>query len=401
MRRRRPGRSPLTVVSSPRGAAASGSVPPFAMPVRAVTVGAARAALAVALLAAGLLAGCRAEEPPAEEPEGAERAALVVLSERDEEVVGDLLEAWSAASGIEIEVRYGAPGELAAAALAGDPPEEPTVLLSRDAVALGGLAAAGRALPLPVDLTAAIPGMFVDPERRWVGLTGRARVIVYDPQRLGREDLPSDLAGFGEPARRGRFGLAPASRSFRIHLAAYRALHGPEAFGRLLERLAATEPQIYPDGEALVRAVREHEIDFALVDHPHLWQERAERQDEPAPAGAADGEGDGGDAAPPPTEELAMLPLPAADASGYLGVAGAAVLAESAAAIALVRHLVGAEAQARLAAATSEYPLLPAAEPPAGLLPLAELDLAQIDYRAVAAALPETEAAIEESALTN
>jgi iron(III) transport system substrate-binding protein len=348
------------------------------------------AVLALAVLLAGglvavLVAGCRAEAPPVEGP-AAEEAAIVVLSELDEEVVGGLLAAWSAATGFEVEVRYGAPGELAAAALAGEPADEPTVLLSGDAVGLARLAAAGRALPLPADLAAAVPALFVDPERRWVGLTGRARMVVYDPLRLGPEELPADLRGFGDPARRGRFGLAPESRSFRIHLAAYRALHGPEALARLLERLAENEPVLHADGEALVRAVRDREIDFALVDHPDLWRVRAAERGEAAGEHLAEG--------------LAVLPLPAADASGYLGLAGAAVLGESAGALALVRHLLGDAAQAHLAAATFEYPLLPAVELPAGLLPLADLDLAQVDYRAVAAALAETEAAIEASALT-
>lgn len=364
MRRRRPGGSPIAAV--PRLAAGL-----LADCLLAAFV------LAALLVAGGLLAGCRAEPPPAEEP-APEETAIVVLSELGEEVVGDLLAGWSAATGYQLEVRHGAPGELAVAALEGEPPAQPTILLAGDAVDLARLAAAGRALPLPADLAAAVPALFVDPERRWVGLTGRARVVVYDPARLARAELPADLRGFGDPARKGRFGVAPASRSFRVHLAAYRALHGPEALGRLLERMAAGEPRLLADDEALVRAVLDHEIDFALVDHPSLWRLRAERGDE---AGA-------------------VVALPAADASGYLGLSGVAVLAGSPGALALVRHLLGEAAQAHLAAATFEYPLLPAAEPPAGLLPLADLDPAQIDYRAVAAALDETEEAIEASALT-
>jgi iron(III) transport system substrate-binding protein len=372
-----------------------------------------------ALLLGGLLAGCRAEAP-SEEPVPEEGERIVVLSERDEEVVGDLLAAWSAATGYDLEVRYGAPGELAAAALAGDPPEEPTILLAGDEVGLAGLAAARRAQPLPADLTAAVRRLFVDPERRWVGLTGRARVVVYDPQRMSTADLPAGLRGFGDPAHEGRFGLAPESRSLRIHLAAYRALHGPEGLARLLERLAANEPRLLPDDEALVRAVRDHEIDFALVDHAAVWRVRAAERGEAAGGPGVDGPG---------AQGLAVLPLPAADASGYLGLTGVALLAPyagvapaageaptageassagvapaadvapSAGALALVRHLLGEAAQAHLAATTFEYPLVPAVEPPAGLVPLADLDLAQVDYRAVAAALDETEAAIEESGL--
>lgn len=328
-------------------------------------------------------------------------------------MVGDLLAAWSAATGTEVEVRYGAPGELAAALAEGAPPERPTVYLSRHAAGLGALAAAGRALPLPADLVAPLDPQFVDPERRWAGVTGRARAVVYDPQRLSREELPADLAGFGDPRQRGRFGIAPDSLSFRVHLAAYRALHGPEALARLLERMAANEPRLEADGEALVRAVLDHELDFALVDHPDLWRVRAERGHVGAAgaAGAADAaaedaggsaEEGAGDEAPEDAETAAELPgsllaLPAADSSGFLDLAGVAVLAESPAALALVRHLLSPAAQAALAAATFEYPLVPGVEPAVPLVPLAELDLAQVDYGAVAAALPETAEAVDQT----
>lgn len=345
------------------------------------------AVIVVAALLVGGMAGCRGETaPPAEAPED---RVLLVLSEREEEVVADLLAAWSDGTGFELDVRYGAPGELAAAALAGEAPEAPAVFLSRDAASLGALAAAGRALALPADLVAAVDPLFVDAERRWVGLTGRARVMVYDPGRVAREELPADLAAFADPAHRGRFGLAPGSRSFRVHLAAWRALHGAEALDRLLARLAENEPLLAAGGDELVEAVLDGEIDFALVDHTDLWRVRAARDGEGgAAAGGAEDLGPG-----------AAVPLPAADSSGYLDLAGAAVLAESPAALALLRHLLGPDAQTRLAATTFEHPLAGGVEPPLPLLPLAELDLAQIDYRAVAAALPETEQAIEESPL--
>jgi iron(III) transport system substrate-binding protein len=373
-------------------------------------------ALAVGLLGLVLLslaAACRPEPPPAEP--AADDRPLLVLCERDEQVVGDLLAAWSAATGTEVEVRYGAPGELATALAEGAPPERPTVYLSRHAAGLGALAAAGRALHLPADLLAPLDPQFVDPERRWAGLTGRARAVVYDARRLSREELPADLAGFGDPKQRGRFGIAPGSRSFRVHLAAYRALHGPEALARLLERIAANEPTLAADGEALVRAVLDHELDFALVDHPDLWRVRAERghlatasaagagtaaedADESAVKGAGDEAPDdpaaAPDAAPAAEPPGALLALPAADSSGFLDLAGVAVLAESPAALALVRHLLSPAAQAALAAATFEYPLVPGVEPTVPLVPLAELDLAQVDYGAVAAALPETTEAV-------
>ncbi|HUO86722.1 MAG TPA: hypothetical protein VM617_04965 [Thermoanaerobaculia bacterium] len=334
-----------------------------------------RSASALAVLVLAVVTACGGE-PPVEMGSQQEAGSLVVFSERGEEIVGALLAEWATDTGVEVEVRYLEPGEMAAAIETG-PAQQGTVFLSHDAVSLGELAATARAIPLPAELTAGLDPHFVDAERRWVGLTGRARVIVYDPQRLSSEELPGGLAAFGDPAQRGRFGLAPLGHSFRVHLAAYRALHGPEALDRLLSRLAANEPALYPDEQALVEGVLDHDIDFALADHPALRRVRAER---------------GGGAG-------AVRTLPAADSSGYFDVAGAAVLVESAAALALVRHLLSAPVQARLAATTFEYPLLPTAALADEMVPLAELDLARVDYRAVAAALPATEEAIADSPL--
>jgi iron(III) transport system substrate-binding protein len=345
----------------------------------------------------GLAAACGGERPVEEvAPAAAETPTLAVHSAIDESVLAPLLAEFVATSGVEVEVRYGGADELAREVVeawggrwapAGDPPatvgEAPAagasggpraappaarglVFLASDGAALGAVAAAGAAAPLPASLLSGLDPLFADPEGRWAGLTGRARSVVYDPRRSPREEAPADLAAFGDERYRGRIALAPDSRSFRVHLAAYRALHGPEVARRLLERLAANEPRLYAGGGEVVAAVLDGEADFGLADHCDLWRVRARR---------------GVDAG-------ANLALPAADASGFLDLSGAAVIGDTPAARQLVAFLLAPASQHRLVGETFEYPLARAAAPAAPQPPLADLDVAQVDYRAVAAALP-------------
>jgi iron(III) transport system substrate-binding protein len=322
------------------------------------------------LLAAALAAvvGCGAEPPPAPADRSTSLVVHCAFAEAD---VGPLLAAFEAASGVELEVRYGSSAELAEALVMGRA-EGPALFLATDGAALGAVAAAGLASPLPAEVLAGLDPLFTDSERRWAGLLGRARTVVYDPQRTPSEEVPGDLVALGDERFRGRVGLAPGTRSFRVHLAAYRALHGAPVAARLLERLAANEARVYPDGEGVVAAVLDGEIDFGLADHSDLWRVRAER-------GVVAG---------------ASLPLPAADASGFLDLSGAAVLgpgqaASGAPAVEMVRFLLTPESQALLAGRTFDYPLTPGVPPAVDLVPLAEMDPADVDYGAVAEALPE------------
>lgn len=347
----------------------------------------ARAAFPVLLLLLFVACAGGGEAPPPDDGaslQAADRpAAVTVYCGRDEALIGPLLERFTADTGIEVQVRYGDTGELAANLLEEGETTPADLFISRDAIALGALAADGLFRPLPEELTALVPEHFADPDRLWVGLSARARTVVYDPRRVAEADLPGSLDAITGAEHRGRFGVAPLSGSFQSHMALYRALNGAEALGDLLAGLAANEPKTYPGNDAVVEAVLAGEVDWGLVDHDALWRALAQAPEEP---------GDG----PPPVANAHMA---AGDASGFVNVGGVGVLSADPAAPELVRWLLGDEAQGHLARKSYEYPLAKGVEPAVDLVPLAELNTPQIDFREVAAVLEETLQAIRDSGL--
>src|SRR5918996_4615252 len=101
---------------------------------------------------------------------------LTVYSGREEELVGPLFERFEQETGIDVEVRYGDSAELAAtiAEEGGNSPAD--VFFAQDPGSLG--AVASQLAELPDSILERVGERFRDPEGKWVGTSGRARVIV-------------------------------------------------------------------------------------------------------------------------------------------------------------------------------------------------------------------------------
>ncbi|NIR42195.1 MAG: extracellular solute-binding protein, partial [Actinobacteria bacterium] len=111
---------------------------------------------------------------------GGDEASFTVYSGRSEELVAPLIAAFTEETGIEVDVRYGDSAELAATLLeeGGNSPAD--VFFAQDPASLGAVKLAGMFAPLAADITGSVPDAFSDDDGRWVGVSGRARVVVYD-----------------------------------------------------------------------------------------------------------------------------------------------------------------------------------------------------------------------------
>lgn len=349
---------------------------PSSSPTQFKSSGIAAAALALSLL----LTACSPGEQDTTTPPENEEKPLVVYSGRNQSLIDDLLKKFEEATGQTTEVRYGGTAELAATLLEEGSGSPCDVFIAQDAGALGAVAQKSLFRPLPSDVLERIPNQFRSPQGDWVGLSGRARVVVYNTERITPEELPQSLEETADERFKGRFGVAPANGSFQAHMAVYHAVHGADALNSLLDGMVANEPQRYPKNSAIVEAVIQGEVDWGLVNHYYLWRALQENPEAPA-------------------KNFAMP----ADASGgmasFVNLAGAGVLSEHPGALELMRFLVSDEAQRYFAEQTFEYPLVEGIEPTEGLTPLAELAADQLDFGQVSASLESALEAISGTGL--
>lgn len=332
------------------------------------------------LLALLVVAACGGEQPAGtalDSSAARSERTITVYSGRSEKLIAPLIERFQQESGLDVRVRYGDTAELAATLMEEGHRSPASLFISQDAAALGALSDAGLLLPVPADLLETVPSRFRSPDGDWIGLSGRARSVVYDPARISVEDLPKSLDDLREPRYRGRFGVAPTNGSFQSHMAVYKVLHGEDRLEELLAGMVANEPRRYPKNSTIVEAVMRGEIAFGLVNHYYLWQAKSED----------------------PETSVENFFMPDGEGSSFVNLAGAGMLKRSDAAERLLRHLLSDASQRYFATETFEYPLVAGVEPSVELLPLVEIRTPDVPMAEVSNRLGETLTLIQRSGL--
>lgn len=203
--------------------------------------------------------------------------SLTVYSGRSETLVGPLIDRFKEDTGIDVSVKYAGTPQLAATLLEEGDNTPADVFFAQDPGGLG--AVAGMLSPLEEDVLTKVPQWAVSSDGVWVGISGRARTVVYNTDTLTPDDLPDDLKGFTDPKWKGRLGWAPTNASFQTMVTAMRSMWGDQRTVQWLENIQANDPKVYPKNTPIVSAAASGEIDVGLVNHYYLHRFLAEQGD--------------------------------------------------------------------------------------------------------------------------
>jgi iron(III) transport system substrate-binding protein len=197
---------------------------------------------------------------------------VTIYSGRGESLVGPVLEQFSADTGIGIDVRYGDSAELALLIDEEGANTPADVFYSQSPGASGYLAERGRLGRLPDEILRQVDEPFRGSEGRWVGVTGRQRVLVYNSDVVGEEELPASVLAVNDEPYAGRVAVAPSNGSFQDFVTALRLTEGEDVARRWLEGLAAQGAPTYANNNAIVEAVGRGEVDMGLVNHYYNYR---------------------------------------------------------------------------------------------------------------------------------
>ncbi len=203
------------------------------------------------------------------------RGTVTLYSGRSEKLVAPILDAFEKDSGIDIRVKYGKSAALAATLMEEGNRSPADVFYAQDPGALGSVESLLDTLPS--DVLGRTPAWAHHPEGLWVGVTGRARTVVYSTTNLSEADLPGDMWGFKEPVWKNRIGWAPTNSSFQTMVTAMRALWGEGKAEEWLRGIQANDPTVYPKNTPQVAAAGAGEIDVGFVNHYYLHRALAEQ----------------------------------------------------------------------------------------------------------------------------
>ena len=215
-----------------------------------------------------------------EEVRNGDPGTLMIYSGRSKSLVSPIIERFEEVTGIDVAVKYGKSGEIAATLLEEGEHSPADVFFSQDPAGLGEVANAGMLDSLPMHLTDKVPAWARSPEGKWVGISGRARVVIYNTDNLNLDRMPARMEDFTKPEWKGRIGWAPTNASFQAMVTAMRVAWGEEKTREWLLGIQANEPKFYPNNTPTVSAAEAGEVDVGFVNHYYLYRFLAEEGEE-------------------------------------------------------------------------------------------------------------------------
>jgi iron(III) transport system substrate-binding protein len=227
-----------------------------------------------------------------------------------------------------------------------------------------------------------VPPQFESNTGEWVGLSGRARTLVYNTEMIDDADLPASVLDLTDPRYEGMLGVAPTNGSFQDFVTAMRQATGDDATLAFLTGLRENGAEIYPDNNSIVQAVARGEVALGLVNH--YYNVRAKAEDPSLPTENhffADG-------------DLGNMIL-------VTGVAKVRDTEQSSDADRLVDFLLSPEAQTYFSEETKEYPLAAGVAPAPELPPLESIPAPTEDFSSLGDDLEGTTRLIRDSGLTS
>jgi iron(III) transport system substrate-binding protein len=280
-------------------------------------------------------------------------ADLTLYSGRAEFQVKPILKEFEEATGLKVSARYGASAELAAQIAEEGSGSKADVFWAQDAGALGSVDKLGLFASIPAGVAAVVDKKFRAPDDNWTGVSGRARVVVYDPRKVPPAELPASVFDLTQAKWKGRIGLAPTNGSFQAFVTAMIITVGEQRTRAWLQGVKTNEPKTYASNDLIVKAANEGQVDLGLVNHYYLFQLQSEVG---------------------PDKTVARNHYTAGtDPGALVNVAGVGILKSSkkqADAARFVEYLLSEPAQRHFADVNFEYPLRPGVPTAAGLPPL-------------------------------
>lgn len=263
-------------------------------------------------------------------------ADLTLYSGRGETLVAPIIERFTAETGINVAVRYGGTAELTILLQEEGDRTPADLFWAQDVTALGMLKP--MFAQMPSETLDKVDAVYRDADGRWIGVSGRSRLIIYSPERLSEDELPSTMAELTDERFRGRMALTPTNGSFVAHVAALREATSDEFALEWLQGLAANDPIIVRNNTAGYQAIADGEADIMLTNNYYLGRFLAADGDFP----------------------VAQSTFEAGDLGNLMMVAGIGVMQGTEHmddAVALVNFLLGQTAQQYFTGSVFEFPV--------------------------------------------
>jgi iron(III) transport system substrate-binding protein len=203
---------------------------------------------------------------------------LVVYSGRSEPLIQPVIDAFQAAyPDVEILLKAGSNSEIANALIEEQANPQADVFITTELFTIQSLSSQGIFQPYLPAGAEQLPAEFLGPDKQWVGLTRRARVIMFNTDLLSPEEAPKSIFDLTQPKWNGQVAAAGSTNgSMQAQIAVMRQLLGEQATEQWLRDLIANEVTFFGGHTDVRKAVGAGEFKVGLVNHYYFYLQQAE-----------------------------------------------------------------------------------------------------------------------------
>ena len=226
---------------------------------------------ALAVLGALLLAGCATSG-------GSDAAgSLTVYSGQHVQTTQKLVKAFEAQTGIPVNLRSDDEDVLADQIATEGSHSPADVFFTENSPPLQYLASKDLLSHVDPATLANTPARFNSPDGKWVGVSARVSVLVYNTSLLKPSELPTSVKDLAEPQWAGRIAIAPGETDFQPVVTSVARAYGEQAALHWLEGVKANlQGHSYADNETITAQVNAGRVPLGLINQYYWYRMAAE-----------------------------------------------------------------------------------------------------------------------------
>ena len=197
---------------------------------------------------------------------------LVIYSGRKEKAIKPVVEAFTKQTGIQVDLKIGKTSGLANEIRMEKTRPRGDLFVSTEGGILEVLAQDGLLDPYQSAATKAVPDEFKSATGAWTGISGRARILLYNKNLIAEKETPKSILELTDPKWKGKLAIASTRERTTLAWAASLVAMKGEAFTRdYIAKLQANGLKILTDNTEVWQGVGRGEFAIGLTNSPNYY----------------------------------------------------------------------------------------------------------------------------------
>jgi iron(III) transport system substrate-binding protein len=210
-------------------------------------------------------------------PAAASSTSITLYSGQHVQTTEELVAAFEKKTGITVNTRYDDEDTFVDQIQTEGRNSPADVFFTENSPPLEELATKGMLSSVAPSTLAHTPARYDSPDGKWVGVSARVSVIVYNTSLIKASQLPTSAMQLAEPRWKGKIAIAGAETDFQPIVTSVARTHGDAAALKWLEALKANAgSHIYPDNETITEEVNRGQVALGIINQYYWYRLRSE-----------------------------------------------------------------------------------------------------------------------------